>query len=87
MSLEELRRFLPPPPGLLRLSDGLATAHAAAARFVGPMALPRRTRHGLRGGLSTLLLVGEAGSGRTASGSTFALPVEMSSPMSTPSVV
>ena len=71
MSLDELRRFLPPPPGLLRHSEGLAAAHAAASRLVGPMATPRRhSRHAAgapaTGGLSTLLLVGEAGSGRTA---------------------
>ena len=71
MSLDELRRFLPPPPGLLRHSEGLAAAHAAAGSLVSPMATPRRhSRHAAgtpaTGGLSTLLLVGEAGSGRTA---------------------
>ena len=72
MSLDELRRFLPPPPGLLQYSKGLAATHAAATRLVAPMAAPRRYSDGhatgatTKGGLSTLLLVGEAGSGRTA---------------------
>ena len=72
MSLDELRRFLPPPPGLLQYSEGLAATHAAASRLVAPMAAPRRYSDGhatgatTKGGLSTLLLVGEAGSGRTA---------------------
>ena len=72
MSLDELRRFLPPPPGLLQYSEGLVATHAAATRLVAPMAAPRRysrdhaTGATTKGGLSTLLLVGEAGSGRTA---------------------
>ena len=68
MRLEEIKRYLPPPPGLLRHSDAFAVAHASALRLVAPLAAPRpRAAHGRQHGLiASLLLSGEPGSGRTA---------------------